>query len=230
MNSSHFHTTHWTAVLAAKESDTQGRAALAELCVRYREPIRRFIVRNITGDESRRYGGRDAEDLTQDFLAEVLAGQMFESLQRHQGKFRSYLLGAVSHFLSVVRKREQASKRGGGMRLISLPNEPGIFVTETLRDAVFDRDWALATIDRALEKLEVNSETQALLPWLSKELTSEDRANLAHSLGMSDTAIKVAVHRLRKRYRRIVREIIAQSVSCESEIESELAYLLAALK
>lgn len=227
MTSSGFQTTHWTAVLAAKVGDTQGRAALAELCVRYREPIRRFIERTIFSDDVRRYGQRDAEDLTQDFLAELLGGKMFDALERHQGKFRSYLLGAVKHFLSDLRKREHSLRRGGNIRMISLENDFPIF--DSCNDAVFDRDWARSTIDRAIEQLGDAPETQAFLPWLSKELIAEERTRLAETLGMSDTAVKVAVHRLRKKFRRIVKESIAQTVESDDEIDAELAYLIEAL-
>ena len=218
-----FHTTHWTAILAAKDGGT----ALHELCVRYREPIRRFIQRSVQPDDSRRYGNRDADDLTQDFLAELLGGKMFVGLKRRDGKFRSYLLGAVKHFLSDLRKREQAGRRGGDVRHVPIQNELEHF--ETPSDAVFDRDWARSTIDRAVEQLGNFPETQALLPWLSKTLTAEDRSELCVTLGMSDTAVKVALHRLRKKFRRIVRNSIAQTVESDSEVDAELAYLIEVL-
>lgn len=223
MTNSDFHTTHWTAVLAAKD----GGAALRELCVRYREPIRRFIERTIRTDDARRYGQRDAEDLTQDFLAELLDGKMFAALERRHGKFRSYLLGAVKHFLSDLRKYEQSNRRGGAIKHIPIHDEH--FVFDASHDAFFDRDWARSTINRAVEQLGDAPETLALIPWLSQELVAEDRAKLSDSLGMSDTAVKVAVHRLRKKFRRIVKESIAQTVESVSEVDAELAYLIQAL-
>lgn len=227
MSANSFHTTHWTAVLAAKEGDTQGRAALRELCVRYREPIRRFIARCIRSDDSRRYGARDAEDLTQDFLAELLEGHKFTALQRREGKFRTYLLGAVKHFLSERRKREQAARRGGEVRHVPIPED--LLRCDFPEDAVFDRDWACSMIDRAVQRLGDAPQTQALLPFLSRELGAEERIELCTSLNMNETALKVALHRLRKRFRRIVRDSIAQTVVSQSQVEEELLYLIAAL-
>lgn len=227
MSDGGFHTTHWTAVLASKEGDTQGRAALHELCVRYREPIRRFIERTVQADEPNRYGRRDAEDLTHDFLAELLKGGMFVGLERRAGKFRSYLLGAVKHFLSDLRKREQATRRGGAARHVPIKDDLPKF--DLSQDAAFDRDWARLTIDRAVERLGDTPETLALIPWLAREMTATDRVPLRGALGMSDTAIKVALHRLRKKLRRIVRESIAQTVESDSEVDAELAYLVEAL-
>ena len=227
MSNSDFHTTHWTAILAAKQDDTQGRSALHELCVLYQKPIRCFIERTIRSDDPRRYGHRDAEDLTQDFLAALLGDNMLIGLERREGKFRSYLLGTVKHFLSDLRKREQTERRGGDVRHVAIQADVQSF--DSTHDAVFDQDWARSTIDRAVEQLGNTPETQALLPWLSKEQTAEDRLQVCHSLAMSDTAVKVALHRLRKKFRRIVRELVAQTVESDSEIDAELAYLIEAL-
>ena len=106
-----FPTTHWSVVLAAKWDDTKARAALRELCESYHEPILRYVERVVRTDSTSRYGGRNAEDLTHDFLVRLLEGKIFEQLQRRVGRFRVYLLGAVRHFLSVVRKHEPATSR-----------------------------------------------------------------------------------------------------------------------
>ncbi len=209
--------------MAAKD----GGPALHELCVRYREPVLRFIERSIRTENPRRYGSCDAEDLTQDFLAELLAGNRFDALQRREGKFRSYLLGAVKHFLSDRRKHELSARSGGDIRHISVQDDlPQI---NQPADAVFDRDWARSTIDGAIARLGNHPQTLALLPWLSKEFTADDRTNLATRLGMNDSALKVALHRLRKRFRLLVRESIAQTVESDAEVDAELAYLIHAL-
>ncbi len=202
MNHDAFHTTHWTAILAAKED----RSALMSLCETYYTPIRRFIERNVQRDQFRRYGSRDAGDLTHDFISKLLAGGMFEHLRRDQGRFRSYLLGAVSHFLDHVREKESADKRGGNATFS--PCQPDEI--PVLDDPVFDRDWASAIISGATHRLkseEANAE--AFLPFLTAELPGERRREFARKTGMSEIAIKVALHRLRKRFRQMVREQIA---------------------
>jgi len=223
-----FHTTHWSVVLAAKGNDTQARAALSELCTSYREPILRYIERTIRTDAPHRYGGRNAEDLTHDFLARLLEGKLFAHFQRREGRFRAYLLGAVRHFVSNVRQRESAGKRVGDGSPQAADSSRGRGYSE-IDDAQFDRDWAQTTIHRAIALLGSARETQTLLPWLTLEMTAEDRARLAAELGKSESAIKVALHRLRKKFRQCVREQIAHTVASETEIDAELDYLIRAL-
>ena len=223
-----FHTTHWSVVLAAKGDNSKARAALSELCKLYREPILRYIERTIRTDASYRYGGRSAEDLTHDFLARLLEGRMFEHFQRREGRFRTYLLGAVRHFVSNIRQQESAAKRVGDGRQQTTDGSRSCGYTET-DEAMFDRDWAKTTINRAIALLGNAPETQMLLPWLTLEMTAEDRLRLAAELGKSESAVKVALHRLRKKFRRYVRELIAHTVEFETEIDAELDYLIRAL-
>jgi len=231
--SSDFHTTHWSVVLTAKGDDTAAREALSTLCETYYQPVLRYIERSTGMDSAQRYGGRDARDLTHDFFTQLLEGEMFSQLQKRERKlFRSYLLGAVRHFLSVVRNREQADKRGGEAVFVSLQLQTSEPAAPESDDALFDRDWAQATIDRAMQQLEAvhdNTPAQALLPWLSKTLTATDRVTLSQTLNMNDTAIKVLVHRLRKKFRELVKSIIAETVEHPSEIDAELARLVKAL-
>jgi len=224
-----FPTTHWSVVLTAKRDDTKARAALSELCLAYREPILRYVERVVQGDSSYRYGGRNAEDLTHDFLVKLLEGNMFARLRRLEGRFRVYLLGAVRHFLTHIRQQESAAKRGGG--IVHLPLREDILPTEADAgfDAMYDHDWATATIDRAVTALGDSPETQTLLPWLTREWMPEDRARLAAELGMTDTALRVALHRLRKKFRNGIREQIARTVASESEIDAELDHLIRAM-
>jgi RNA polymerase sigma-70 factor (ECF subfamily) len=218
-------TTHWTAVLTAKGDDTQARAALGELCETYREPILRYIEREIRTDDPHRYGGRNAEDLTHDFLARLLERKMFAHLVRREGRFRAYLLGAVRHFIANVRQRESAAKRLGRSGDIV----PGSLAYNDDNNALFDHDWAQATVNNAIALLGDASETQTLLPYLTQELTAEDRERLANELGKTEIAVKVALHRLRKKFRQLVREQIARTVESESEIDDELDYLIRSL-
>ncbi len=223
-----FHTTHWSVVLAAKGNDTKARTALRELCKSYREPILHYVRRATAADTERRYGGRNAEDLTHDFLARLLEGNMFERLQRQGGSFRSYLLGAVKHFLGNIRQQEAAAKRGSDVEPISLPDDSA--GTNGLDDAVFDRDWAQTMVARTLDSLGKTPETQALLPWVACELDGAARLRLATEFEMSGVAVKVALHRLRKKFRESIRKQIAETVEYESEIDGELDHLIRALR
>jgi len=220
-----FHTTHWSVVLAAKGDDSKAHTALSELCASYREPILRYIERTIRTDVPQRYGGRNAEDLTHDFLARLLEGKFFEHFQRREGRFHTYLLGAVRHFLANVRQRESAAKRGGGF--VRLPTHYDI--PQTHNDVQFDRDWAQTTINRAIVLLGNSPETQTLLPYLTREMTVEDRIRFTTELGKSESAIKVALHRLRKKFREHVRKLIAHTVESESDIDVELNLLIKAM-
>jgi RNA polymerase sigma-70 factor (ECF subfamily) len=220
-----FHTTHWSVVLTAKGDDTAAKAALATLCETYYPPILKYLHRHVTADHARVYGGRDATDLAHDFFAQILEGKMFAQLQREGAPFRVYLLGALRHFLAQLRVRESAAKRGGGVMPLPLPDEPE---TQGFDDAVFDRDWALAMIQRAIQTLNLERD-HPLLPWITQEMTAETRRQLAAKLGMSDTAVKVSLHRLRKKFRETIRSQIAGTVKDASEIDAELKHLIRVL-
>jgi len=219
-----FDTTHWSVVIAAKGDDTKAKVALRKLCELYRVPIMRHIERTLQTYSPQRYGGRNAEDLTHDFLVQLLEEGMFEHLERQRGRFRSYLLGAVQHFLSNVRQRESTTKRGGGFVHVSMHD--GIPQADEVE--MFDRDWAQMTIDRAVASLGNSPETQSLLPYLTREISAEDRTSLATKLGKSEAGIKVALHRLRKKFRENVREQICETVECVSEVDAELNHLVRA--
>ncbi len=218
-----FHTTHWTAILAAKED----RSALMALCETYYTPIRKFIERNVQRDQNNRYGPRDADDLTHDFLSKLLAGGMFEHLRRDRGRFRSYLLGAVAHFLGHVREKESADKRGKYVTFLHCdPDE--ISISD---DSIFDRDWASAIISGATQRLKMEeANADDFLPYLTAELPGEQRRELSRKTKMSEIAVKVALHRLRKRFRQVVREQIATTLDGAEpdspETTAELDYLI----
>jgi len=225
MKHSTFHTTHWSVVLAAKGDDSKARAALSELCKTYRGAIVQYIESVIRTDASRCYGGRSAEDLTHDFLIQLLEGKLLKRFDQREGRFRTYLLVVVKHFLSDVRRQESTTKRGG--KMVHAPIHDNIPHTEDA--AVFDREWARTTISRATVLLGDAPETQMFLPWLTQEMTAADREHFATKLGKSESAVKVALHRLRKKFRRYVRELIAHTVGSETEIDAELDYLIRAL-
>ena len=231
----HFATTHWTCVLLARGESAEARAALNELCTAYYAPVQAFLRHSVRRGES-------FEDLTHDFFARVLTGRAFEQADPQRGRFRSYLLGAVKHFLSDARDREQAIKRGGEAGHVRLDlgtdTSPGIDVADVNAvspDAAFEKQWALTLLDRALHQLQTEltladkaAQFEALKPWLTGNV-EESQADVAQSLGMNENAIKVAIHRLRRRFRELVKAEIAHTVTDPAEQAAELADLIAAL-
>jgi DNA-directed RNA polymerase specialized sigma24 family protein len=237
-----FQTTHWTQVIAARGKSPAAKQALRELSEIYYGPVELFI---------RRYRGdcQDARDLTHEFFAKLLEGNSLDNVDRMRGRFRTYLLGAVKHFLADQEDRDQTLKRGGGQTLRSLdqpsPDHSATDVTGPLAitdphgfppDAFFDRQWALAVVEQAMLILRAEAEANnelarfdVLQRWL---VTPEDRSTAvtaARSLELTDGAFKVAVHRLRKRFRQLVVNRIAATVHDPAEVQDELNYLVGAI-
>lgn len=223
-----FCTTHWSVVLAVGGSGPEAGNAIRELCEQYYSPVLHYIERTIQGDASRIYGGRDARDLTHDFFSRVLEEKVFGQLKREGGRFRSYLLGAIKHFLTHVRESEGRVKRGGEIRHVSLNDD--LLEDGRVDDAMFDRDWAQSILDSVYASLGNSVETRKFLPWITAELDGENRQKLTQELGMSDVAIKVALHRLRKRFRESIRNKVAETVESQEEIDGELEHLIRALR
>jgi RNA polymerase sigma factor (sigma-70 family) len=232
-----FATTHWSLVVAAKPDEasrTQARKALEELCRVYWYFFYAFA----------RYRGHspdDAQDLTQSFFTQIIETGGFASADPERGRFRSYLLGAMKHFLANQWHRGQAQKRGGGVTFVELDalDPEARYALEPAQsgdpDAGFDREWAQESIARAMEKLRAESEARGkgeVFETLKGSLTGDEpaRNETAARLGMTVGAVKVAVHRLRQRYRELLRAQIADTVGNESEIDDEMRYLLAALR
>lgn len=233
-----FATTCWTQVLAARGDSSEGRDALAELCEHYYEPVLAFLCR------SGEIRVSDARDLAHDFFAELLRGHRLDKLEREKGRFRSYLLGALKHFLSHHWARNGTAKRGGKAVSVSL-NETGIEEREgaalqdgrTLPpDSWFDRHWAINVLDHALTALEAESEAEGkleqfrlLTPWLTGEAEHGDQADLAERMGVPASTLKSLVHRVRRRFRAAVRNEIGRTLSESADIETEMAALFEAL-
>ncbi len=233
-----FATTHWSLVDAAKgdeASQTRAREALEELCRAYWYPLYAFV-------RSRGYLAVDAQDLTQAFFARIIETSGFASADRERGRFRSYLLGAMKHFLANEWHRAQTQKRGGQVQFIewdALDPEAryaGVSKQSDNPEHLFDREWALETIAGALQALRdemVTAGKSEHFDALKGSLTGEDestREEIAARLDMSEGAVKVAVHRLRQRYRKLVRAAIAQTVSNEDDLNDEMRYLVAVLR
>lgn len=233
-----FAPTHWTLVLRARGGTPESLAALSELCAAYWQPVFSFIRREGRDEET-------ARDLTQEFFARLLARRGLEAVQPGQGRFRSYLLGAVKHFLADERERANAAKRGGGQAPVPLECSLPDATTATLpvpdpsslvADTFFDRQWAVTLVDRAVASLAAeeadagrSTHFAALKPWLLGEVESLSQADAANQLGLSEGAVKVAVHRLRKRFREAVKAEIAGTVDQPAQVAEELRYLVEVL-
>jgi len=220
-------------VLAAG-GDTSARGAreaLTALCETYWYPLYAFL-------RSRGHSAADAEDITQAFFARLLEKHTLRHADPARGRFRSFLLSSVTHFATNEHDREAAKKRGGGVPALSLEFEDaeGRFQREPATDEtperVFDRRWALTLLDCVLvrlrtEMIQANKGTQfdGLKTYLMGDQPQLSYAQNASALGMSEGAIRVAVHRLRKRYRELVRDEIMQTVSSPEEIDGELKHL-----
>lgn len=231
-----FATTRWTVVMAAGATDSpRACAALETLCTNYWYPLYAYVRRQ-------GHGPHDAQDLTQAFFARLLEKNYLADVQREKGRFRSFLLASLKHFLANEWDRERALKRGGGRKLIALDDDSAESryrlepKDDLSADKIYERRWALTLLDKVLNTLRAEYEQggkaeafEILKPYLSAGRTSVSYAHAAEKLGMNEGAVKVAVHRLRKRYRELLRAEIAQTVSTTSEIEAEIRYLFAAL-
>ncbi len=224
-----FATTHWTVVLAAGSPDSSRyQQALEALCQSYWYPLYAYLRH--TG-----YDAHQAEDYTQGFFATLLEKQSLRTADPKQGRFRSYLLGAFKHFLSDQRDHDRAQKRGGGRDILSLDFaeaesrysfEPAATLSP---EELFQKSWVLTLLDRTLIRLRdeaVKAGNERVFSYLKTFLTG-DRGSVtyrvaAEQLGMTEGAVRTAVHRLRRRYRELLQDEIAQTLSSEGEMEEEI--------
>jgi DNA-directed RNA polymerase specialized sigma24 family protein len=234
-----FPTTRITLIEAARgEPTSEARDALSVLCSAYWFPIYAYI---------RRLGYRreDAEDLTQSFFARVLDKQYLRDFERERGRFRSFLLGALKHFVANERDWARARKRGGGSATLPLDavlrtaeHRYGLEPRDDLSpDKLFERQWAFALLTRVQERLQAEADRDgkgAQFERLKSSLTADDLGvayrTIAVELNTTEGAIKVVVHRLRRRFRELLREEIAQTVDNPEDVGNELRDLMAALR
>ena len=232
-----FAATRWTLVLAAARGNVTPRAAeaMAELCRLYWYPLYAYVRR-------RGYDTHEAEDLTQEFFLRLLAKNYLIGVDRQKGKFRAFLLTAVRHFLANEWDRTQTQKRGGGRTLLSIDTadaenryrlEPSHDLTP---EKLFERRWALTVLDHVLARLQAELTAEGKQPLFDRLRTfltgGRDQggyAAAAAQLEMTEAAVKTVVHRLRRRYRQLLRDEIAQTVATPEEIDDEIQYLLACL-
>lgn len=223
--------------MTARQSDSvDARAALGKLCRMYWHPIYAFVRR-------RGYSAEDAQDLTQEFFARLLEKNWLGDVDPVKGRFRSFLLASVKNFLANEWDKARAQKRGGGQVPIpidvktaesSCGFEPADNVTA---EKIFERRWALTLLEQVLQRLRdeyTRSGKERLFEQLKQTLTEESRsvayAEIAARLGMTEGSIKVAVYRLRQRYRQLLRAEIADTVAGPEEVEEELRALFAAFQ
>jgi RNA polymerase sigma-70 factor (ECF subfamily) len=229
-----FVTTRWTVVLTAGRSDTtQAQVALEKLCQTYWYPLYAYVRRQ-------GYSPEDAQDLTQEFFARFIAKDYLGDVDRTKGKFRSFLLASLKHFLANEWDKARAQKRGGGQTIVSLDAETRYNLepaSEVSADKIYERRWALTLLDEVLKRLREEYEADGkgkLFDHLKVTLTGERStipyAEIGAQLGMSEGAVKVAVHRLRQRYRDVLRAEIAETVDGSEAVEEEIRALFAALQ
>jgi RNA polymerase sigma-70 factor (ECF subfamily) len=232
-----FATTRWSLVAAAGQvGSPQSREALATLCQVYWYPLYAYARRHLPN-------AHDAQDLTQAFFAELLEKDYLQTADRQRGKFRSFLLTAFKHFLSRERERSRTQKRGGGRSQVSLDFQGGERryqlepIDHATPETIYERRWALAILERALARLrqefaDAGKEKlfERLKGALAGEGLQESYARIAQELGISEQAVKVAVHRLRRRYQELLRGEIAQTVASPEEVDEELRDLFAAVR
>ena len=233
--SSKFPTTRWTLVVAAGDpNQKEARSALSSLCENYWYPLYAYLRR-------RGYPADRAQDLTQEFFTRVLEGRYLDRADREKGRFRSFILTSLKFFVADEEDRQRAHKRGGGAVLpLEFSSGEGRYQREPAHDEtperIFERRWVLSLLDRVVEKLRdefVHHGRPEHFERLKVFLLGQSDtpyAALACEMNTSEGALKVAVHRLRRRYRNLFRQEIADTVADPTEVESELRYLADVLK
>jgi len=230
-----FATTHWTVVLAAGKRHTpQAGLALEELCRTYWFPLYAYVRR-------RGHAKADAEDLTQAFFARLLEKNFLGKLASEKGKFRAFLLAALKHFLANEWDRSQAQKRGGGAAHLSLDWQTAdtkfqfASTGEPSPDKAFDREWALALLAKVIGRLQQGCEAEGkarlfgqLKVFLTAGCGESAQSEVAKALGLEEGAVRVAIHRLRRRYRALLRDEIANTLSDAAMVDEEMRALFGA--
>jgi RNA polymerase sigma-70 factor (ECF subfamily) len=230
-----FATTHWTVVLAAGRTSTpQADLALEELCRTYWFPLYAYVRR-------RGHTKEDAEDLTQAFFARFLEKNYLEGLNAERGRFRAFLLASLKHFLANEWDKSRRQKRGGQATHLSLDWQTAdtqfqlAAAAEPSPDKAFDREWAVALLGKVITRLNAQCEGEGhgkqfaeLRVFLTAGKRTQSHAEAARKLGLEETAVRVAVHRLRKRYRQLLRDEIAQTLADPAQVDEEMRALFKA--
>lgn len=228
-----FRTTHWSIVIEAAGNTDGGRQALETLCRSYWRPLYAFV-------RQRGFAPAEAEDLTQEFFSRLLASGGLAEANPARGRFRSFLLGSLKHFLANEWDKSRRLKRGGGVEFLDWDAldaearghfEPGVSDDET----VFDRAWAETLVGEVMARLRAEVERDsgaerfdALKPFLVNDSPAR-YAEVAARLGLSEPAVKSAIHRLRRRYAELLRSAVANTVPSSADVDDEIRHLFAAL-
>lgn len=231
-----FATTHWSVILTAGQPDATGyRQALETLCGTYWLPVYAYLRR--CGHDN-----HEAEEFTQAFFTRLLEKEYLRNVRPAPGKFRSFLLTALKRFLANEQDRAMAHKRGGGRRVLSLDSDQmeRLYALDPVNDLspdrLYERSWALAVLQRTMDRLEaeaVAANKRQLFDCLKGHLAAEGDSIPSHEiatrLGMSEGALRVAIHRLRRRYRELLWDEIRQTVDTSEEVANEIRSLFTAL-
>jgi RNA polymerase sigma factor (sigma-70 family) len=232
-----FETTNWSLIVRARDgSTTEARAALSGLCESYWPPIYAFI-------RSRGLAPADAEDLTQSYFARFFEKNYLADFRPQAGRFRTFLRASVGHFLANEWDRERALKRGGGVAKLSLD---AATAEERLRfepldrltpEAIFERQWTATLLARCVERLRQEQQAsggaarfERLKAFLTGDGASGDTAAVAAELGLAEATLRVALHRLRRRFAVLLREEVARTVADPREVDAEIRWMLETLR
>jgi RNA polymerase sigma factor (sigma-70 family) len=231
-----FTTTQWSVVLNAQGESPSAREALEKLCRTYWWPLYGFVRRQ-------GYSPEEGQDLTQGFFAMLLERKDFDAVRQEKGRLRSYLLASLKNFLAKAHRRATTIKRGEGRPLVPLEDllvreRADLEPADTLSaDRIYERRWALTLLEQVLARLEEEyhvADNSALFEQLKQMLNDEpdrpSQAKIAQALNMKENAVKQAFHRLRQRYRLLLREEIAQTVAAPSDVEDELRHFISILQ
>ena len=234
---SRFDTTQWSVVSAAGSSDSgRARPALAVLCQTYWRPLHQYLRKSGCAEE-------DARDLTQAFLTSLIERGSVADADRARGRFRAFLLASLRHFLLNDIAAKRALKRGGGSVAVPIDTadetaavQPEALTDRNTPERIFDREWALAVLGHVTERLRAEwvaagkgYEFDLLAPNLTGDRPDGGYAALAVSVGSTEGAVKVAIHRLRRRFREVLKKEISQTVSDRAQVDQELRHLLEAM-
>ena len=232
---SKFQTTSWSLVLTAgHDPAVDSRPALARLCETYWNPVFAFIRRS-------GYDRDQAQDLTQGFFVLLVEKNFLEVADPQRGRFRSFLLTAVKRFLSNERDRLHAMKRGGGETHVSIDvNADALYAPvgaeSDTPESLFERRWALSLLEHAMAKLRAefsavgrDRQFETLSPFINRESMGTRYEEVATELGVSAGALRTVVHRMRRRYRELLRAEIAETVASPEDIDEEIRFLMSVL-
>jgi RNA polymerase sigma factor (sigma-70 family) len=230
-----FPSTHWSLVRLAADRGTNARDALEKICQLYWEPLYCFVRRQGKSPE-------EAQDITQSFFEYLISGNYFASANQDKGRLRSYLLGALKHFMAALYRKETALKRSGPSISIDLVEAEATLAkySELSRrspEELYERRWALMLLDSVVASLaeeyatngkqELFETLSAFLSWNSGEISYR---TVAESLQMSEGAVKVAVHRMRQRYRELIHQRIEMTLSSPAQVAEEIHHLMEVLR